>query len=69
MRLRRPVGRGTPRIANNLLRFVQDFRQQKSLPVADQTIAHDALAMLEIGRDGLDDMDNKILSIIGQNQG
>ncbi|MDR2436226.1 MAG: Holliday junction branch migration DNA helicase RuvB [Puniceicoccales bacterium] len=61
--------RGTPRIANNLLRFVRDFTQQKSLPVADQTVAQDALEMLEIDRDGLDDMDKKILGIIGQNYG
>jgi Holliday junction DNA helicase RuvB len=59
--------RGTPRIANNLLRFVRDFAQQKSLPVADRTVARDALEMLEIDRDGLDDMDKKILNAIGQN--
>jgi Holliday junction DNA helicase RuvB len=59
--------RGTPRIANNLLRFVRDFVQQKSLPIADRAAAHDALEMLEIDRDGLDDMDKKILNTIGQN--
>ncbi|MDR0715247.1 MAG: Holliday junction branch migration DNA helicase RuvB [Puniceicoccales bacterium] len=59
--------RGTPRIANNLLRFVRDFTQQKLLPIADQSVARDALEMLEIDRDGLDDMDKKILTTIGQN--
>ncbi|MDR1255895.1 MAG: Holliday junction branch migration DNA helicase RuvB [Puniceicoccales bacterium] len=59
--------RGTPRIANNLLRFVRDFTQQKLLTIADQAVARDALEMLEIDRDGLDDMDKKILTVIGQN--
>ncbi len=58
--------RGTPRIANNLLRFVRDFAQQKLVSVVDQEVAHAALELLEIDRDGLDDLDKKILSTMGE---
>lgn len=56
--------RGTPRVANNLLRWVRDYAQVKadsriSVPVVDQ-----ALAMLEIDSNGLDDMDKRILGAI-----
>lgn len=57
--------RGTPRIANNLLRFIRDFAQQKLVKVADREVVHAALEMLEIDRDGLDDLDKKILNVIG----
>jgi holliday junction DNA helicase RuvB len=56
--------RGTPRIANNLLRWVRDFAQIKGHPVIDREIAHKALNMLEIDDRGLDEMDKKILSLI-----
>lgn len=58
--------RGTPRIANNLLRFVRDFAQQKAVKMVDQSIAHSALELLEIDRDGLDDLDKKILNAMGE---
>jgi len=56
--------RGTPRIANNLLRRVRDYAQVKhdgriTAPVADR-----ALAMLEIDQNGLDEMDKRILETV-----
>ncbi len=56
--------RGTPRIANNLLRRVRDYAQVRgdgriSAPIADQ-----ALAMLEIDENGLDEMDKRILEAV-----
>lgn len=56
--------RGTPRIANNLLRWVRDFAQIKKHPNIDLKVAHQALNMLEIDHRGLDEMDKKILSLI-----
>src|SRR3989440_8665176 len=59
--------RGTPRIANNLLRRVRDYAEVRhdgriTVPVADQ-----ALAMLEIDQNGLDEMDKRILdAVIGK---
>jgi holliday junction DNA helicase RuvB len=56
--------RGTPRIANNLLRRVRDYAQVRgdgkiTVPIADQ-----ALAMLAIDQNGLDEMDKRILETI-----
>ena len=56
--------RGTPRIANNLLRRVRDFAQVKAEGKIDSVIADKALAMLEIDEDGLDEMDKRILEVI-----
>ena len=56
--------RGTPRIANNLLRWVRDFAEAQKLEVIDLTIARKALEMLAIDEKGLDEMDKKILSVI-----
>jgi Holliday junction DNA helicase RuvB len=56
--------RGTPRIANNLLRWVRDFAQIKGHPQIDRPTAHKALDMLEIDHRGLDEMDKKILQLI-----
>ena len=56
--------RGTPRIANSLLRRVRDFAQVKHLKVIDTEIAEFALEALNIDTRGLDDMDNKILLTI-----
>ncbi len=53
--------RGTPRIANNLLRWVRDFAQVKSDGIINDSIANKALAMIEIDQDGLDEMDIRIL--------
>jgi Holliday junction DNA helicase RuvB len=56
--------RGTPRIANNLLRWARDFIQIKKHPKIDRQTAHMALDMLEIDHRGLDEMDKKILKLI-----
>ena len=53
--------RGTPRIANRLLRRVRDFAQVKGSGRIDRTIACYALEALNIDRYGLDEIDNKIL--------
>ena len=56
--------RGTPRIANNLLRRVRDYAQVRGDGRISCEIADKALAMLEIDRDGLDEMDKRILEAI-----
>lgn len=56
--------RGTPRIANNLLRWVRDFAETQKLEHIDLNIAYKALEMLAIDERGLDEMDKKILSVI-----
>ena len=56
--------RGTPRIANNLLRWVRDFAQVSHSGVIQEEIASQALKMLNIDDDGLDEMDNRILETI-----
>lgn len=56
--------RGTPRIANNLLRWVRDFAQVKSNGCISQEVASKALEMIEIDEDGLDEMDIRILESI-----
>ena len=56
--------RGTPRVANSLLRRVRDFAQVKGDGVADLNITRYALDALNIDSRGLDQMDNKILATI-----
>mgnify|MGYP000178677808 CR=1 FL=1 len=56
--------RGTPRIANALLRRVRDFAQVKGSGTIDPEIARFALEALNIDRYGLDEIDNKILTTI-----
>ncbi len=56
--------RGTPRIANALLRRIRDFAQIKGDGTIDPAIAQYGLAALNVDEDGLDEMDNKILSTI-----
>ncbi|MFY7665196.1 Holliday junction branch migration DNA helicase RuvB [Flavobacterium sp.] len=56
--------RGTPRIANALLRRVRDFAQIKGNGTIDIEIARYALKALHVDAFGLDEMDNKILSTI-----
>jgi Holliday junction DNA helicase RuvB len=56
--------RGTPRIANNLLRRVRDYAQVKGDGRITRDIANRALAMLEIDENGLDEMDKRILEAI-----
>lgn len=56
--------RGTPRIANALLRRVRDFAQVKGNGHIDLDISNFALEALNVDKYGLDEMDNKILSAI-----
>jgi Holliday junction DNA helicase RuvB len=56
--------RGTPRIANRLLRRVRDFAQVKSNGKITASIADDALKMLDVDLLGLDVMDRKLLQAI-----
>ena len=56
--------RGTPRIANSLLRRVRDFAQVKGNGTITQAIAKVALQALNIDQYGLDETDNKILTTI-----
>ncbi len=53
--------RGTPRIANNLLRWVRDYAQVRTQGTINKDSAADALAMLEIDEEGFDEMDQRIL--------
>ena len=56
--------RGTPRIANNLLRRVRDFAQVRHQGRITPEVADKALAMLEIDQNGLNEMDKRILETI-----
>jgi Holliday junction DNA helicase RuvB len=56
--------RGTPRIANRLLRRVRDFAQVRGDGVINREIADHALLQMEVDREGLDVMDRKILRVI-----
>jgi Holliday junction DNA helicase RuvB len=56
--------RGTPRIANRLLRRVRDYADVKANGNVDQTIAEAALDMLEVDQQGFDYMDRKMLDAI-----
>ena len=56
--------RGTPRIANALLRRIRDFAQVKGNGTIDREIANYGLAALNVDEGGLDEMDNKILDAI-----
>src|SRR5947207_620074 len=56
--------RGTPRIANNLLRRVRDYAQVRHDGRITAAVADQALAMLEIDQNGLDEMDKRILEAI-----
>ena len=59
--------RGTPRIANRLLRRVRDFAQVKDMDTIDLEITKYSLKALKVDNYGLDQMDNKILTTIIDN--
>ena len=61
--------RGTPRIANNLLRWVRDYAQVRAGNRVTRDVADQALAMLEVDRHGLDEMDKRILATIVEKYG
>ncbi|HEX4086154.1 MAG TPA: Holliday junction branch migration DNA helicase RuvB [Chthoniobacteraceae bacterium] len=56
--------RGTPRVANNLLKWVRDFAQVKGHPIITRTVSDGALVMLEIDSDGFDEMDKRIVEAL-----
>ncbi|MGI6099410.1 MAG: Holliday junction branch migration DNA helicase RuvB [Lentisphaerae bacterium] len=56
--------RGTPRIANNLLRRVRDFAQVRADNHISRVVANEALALLEIDPYGLDEMDKRLLETL-----
>jgi Holliday junction DNA helicase RuvB len=56
--------RGTPRIANALLRRVRDFAQIKGSGIIDVPITEVALEALNVDKNGLDEMDNRILTTL-----
>ncbi|MEO0076639.1 MAG: Holliday junction branch migration DNA helicase RuvB, partial [candidate division WOR-3 bacterium] len=56
--------RGTPRIANRLLRRVRDFAQVENKSIIDKSIAEYALEKLEVDKNGLDEMDKRIIMTI-----
>jgi len=59
--------RGTPRIANNLIHFARDFAEQRADGKITREIAGNALELLEIDEQGLDEMDKKILHMLASN--
>jgi Holliday junction DNA helicase RuvB len=56
--------RGTPRIANNLLRWTRDFAQVRANNHINREVADQALTMRDIDRDGFDEMDMRILEAL-----
>lgn len=58
--------RGTPRIANRLLRRVRDFADVKTNSIIHQKIAHEALITLKVDEQGLEQLDRDYLSIMTQ---
>lgn len=56
--------RGTPRIANHLLRWVRDFAQMRANNQVDLDVVDRALRMLSIDEKGLDEMDKKMLEVM-----
>ncbi|MDH3326608.1 MAG: Holliday junction branch migration DNA helicase RuvB [Gammaproteobacteria bacterium] len=56
--------RGTPRIANRLLRRVRDFAQVKADGVISDQVADDALDMLDVDKEGFDIMDRKLMQVM-----
>lgn len=61
--------RGTPRIANRLLKRIRDYAEVKGNGEITLEVAHQALDLLEIDRLGLDKVDHKIIEVIIQNFG
>ncbi|MGF1669105.1 MAG: Holliday junction branch migration DNA helicase RuvB [Balneolaceae bacterium] len=59
--------RGTPRIVNKLLRRTRDFAQVDNLDTINDAIADKALNALDVDKNGLDDMDTRILKAIVEN--
>src|SRR5436305_8381423 len=62
-------GRGTPRIANRLLRRVRDYAQVRADGNIDFDVAQSALNLLKVDRYGLDDIDQKIMLTVAEKYG
>src|SRR3954464_10685266 len=62
-------GRGTPRIANRLLRRVRDYAQVRAGGCIDLDVAESALNLLQVDRYGLDDIDQKIMLTVAEKYG
>jgi Holliday junction DNA helicase RuvB len=62
-------GRGTPRIANRLLRRVRDYAQVRASGYVDYEVAHAALDLLKVDQYGLDEVDQKIMLTIAGKYG
>jgi len=62
-------GRGTPRIANRLLRRVRDYAQVRAEGRIDEDVARAALDLLKVDRMGLDEIDRKIITTIAEKYG
>jgi Holliday junction DNA helicase RuvB len=56
--------RGTPRVANNLLRWVRDYAQVRAGGKVTRDVADAALSMRDIDREGLDEMDKRLLEAL-----
>lgn len=56
--------RGTPRVANHLLRWTRDYAQIQKHELLDQTLVAKALKMLDIDEKGLDELDKKIINVM-----
>jgi len=56
--------RGTPRVANNLLKWVRDYAQVKGFRTITRPVGESALRMLEIDSDGFDEMDKRIVEAL-----
>jgi Holliday junction DNA helicase RuvB len=56
--------RGTPRVANRLLRRIRDYAQVRAQGFISRAVAHEGLQMLDVDEFGLDDMDARILKTI-----
>lgn len=61
--------RGTPRIANNLVRWARDFAQVRADNKITAEVASESLTMLEIDEDGLDEMDKRLIETLIQKFG
>ncbi|MFP6854866.1 MAG: Holliday junction branch migration DNA helicase RuvB [Opitutales bacterium] len=59
--------RGTPRIVNNLVHFTRDFAEQRADGAITEKVANDALELLAIDSNGLDEMDKRILRCMAAN--
>ena len=56
--------RGTPRLANRLLRRVRDYAQVKNTPLVDRQVVKEALDSLNIDEAGLDEFDRRYLKVL-----